>query len=114
MMKRLNIIRKQSFQLSEYLPKYKKILYRYDFGDDWRHYIEIDNIIEDCGEILSLLLSGEGDAPPEDLNNFCGLSETQITKNTSICSRGQKANCGTDSILNKNGGTYILVCTDKY
>ncbi|NLK51534.1 MAG: plasmid pRiA4b ORF-3 family protein, partial [Syntrophomonadaceae bacterium] len=27
--------------LSEYLPKYKYLLYHYDFGDNWSHYIEV-------------------------------------------------------------------------
>ena len=33
-------------KLDDYVPEYKKILYTYDFGDDWRHYIEVENLIE--------------------------------------------------------------------
>jgi len=31
--------------LADFASEYKKILYTYDFGDDWLHYIEIENII---------------------------------------------------------------------
>ena len=61
--------------LSDFVPQYMKIMYRYDFGDDWQHYIEIENIIEDCDEELPILLSGEGDAPPEDVGGCGGYAE---------------------------------------
>ena len=62
-------------KLSDYVPDYQKIMYCYDFGDDWRHYIEIENIIDSCGEELPVLLSGEGDAPPEDVGGSGGFAE---------------------------------------
>ena len=62
-------------KLSDYVPEFKKILYNYDFGDDWHHYIEIENIIEDCKEKLPVLLSGEGDSPPEDVGGPGGFAE---------------------------------------
>ena len=61
--------------LSDFVPQYMKIMYTYDFGDDWRHYIEIQNIIEDCDEELPILLLGEGDAPPEDVGGCGGYAE---------------------------------------
>ena len=62
-------------KLCDYLPMYNKILYRYDYGDDWHHYIEVENIIEDCGDSLPILLSGDGDAPPEDVGGAGGFAE---------------------------------------
>jgi hypothetical protein len=62
-------------KLSDYLPEYNKILYTYDYGDDWHHYIEIENIIDDCEDELPVLLSGEGDAPPEDVGGTGGFTE---------------------------------------
>lgn len=62
-------------KLSDYIPEYNKILYLYDFGDDWHHYIEIENIIDDCEEDLPVLLSGEGDSPPEDVGGAGGFAE---------------------------------------
>jgi hypothetical protein len=60
--------------LSDYVPEYRKILYIYDYGDDWHHYIEIENIIDGCDEDLPILLSGEGDAPPEDVGGPGGFA----------------------------------------
>jgi hypothetical protein len=62
-------------KLSDYVPKYRKILYRYDFGDDWHHYIEVENIIEDCSDNLPVLLAGSGDAPPEDVGGPGGFAD---------------------------------------
>jgi hypothetical protein len=62
-------------KLSDYVPEYRKILYTYDYGDNWQHYIEVDNIIDGCSEDLPLLLSGEGDAPPEDVGGTGGFAE---------------------------------------
>jgi hypothetical protein len=62
-------------RLCDYVPEYTKILYRYDFGDDWHHYIEVENIIEDCDEVLPILISGEGDSPPEDVGGCGGFAE---------------------------------------
>lgn len=62
-------------KLSDYVPEYRKILYCYDFGDDWRHYIEVENIIDDCSEELPVLLSGHGDSPPEDVGGPGGYEE---------------------------------------
>jgi len=61
-------------KLSDYVPEYNKILYLYDFGDDWHHYIEVENIIDDCEEDLPVLLSGEGDSPPEDVGGPGGFA----------------------------------------
>jgi hypothetical protein len=62
-------------KLSEYVPKYRKILYTYDFGDNWSHFIEVDATIEDCEEELPVLISGEGDAPPEDVGGPEGFDD---------------------------------------
>ena len=69
-----NAIMMTGIKLSEYIPRYRKILYTYDFGDDWHHYIEVENIIEDCDEETPKLLSGEGDSPPEDVGGTGGYS----------------------------------------
>jgi hypothetical protein len=65
----------EGLSLADYVPEYRRILYTYDYGDDWRHYIEVDNIIDDCDEDLPVLLSGEGDAPPEDVGGAGGFAE---------------------------------------
>ncbi|MDR3281152.1 MAG: plasmid pRiA4b ORF-3 family protein [Synergistaceae bacterium] len=62
-------------KLSEYIPRYKYILYVYDYGDDWHHYIEVTDVLEDCTDELPVLLSGEGDAPPEDVGGTPGYED---------------------------------------
>jgi hypothetical protein len=62
-------------RLADYVPEYTKILYCYDFGDDWRHYVEIETIIDDCEEELPILLYGKGDSPPEDVGGAGGFAE---------------------------------------
>jgi len=62
-------------KLSDYVPEYRKILYMYDYGDDWHHYIEVESVIDDCEEKLPVLLFGEGDAPPEDVGGPAGVAE---------------------------------------
>ena len=70
-----NAIIMAGIKLSDYIPEYGKILYTYDFGDDWHHYIELDDIIEDCEDDLPKLLYGEGDAPPEDVGGSGGFAD---------------------------------------
>jgi hypothetical protein len=62
-------------RLSDYVPEYNKILYTYDYGDDWHHYIEVERFIDDCEEELPILLSGAGDAPPEDVGGPGGFGD---------------------------------------
>jgi hypothetical protein len=62
-------------KLSDYVSEYTKIVYLYDFGDNWLHFIEVERVIEDCEEELPILLSGRGDAPPEDVGGIDGFEE---------------------------------------
>jgi len=62
-------------ELSEYLPRIQKILYNYDYGDGWEHYIELEQVIEACDEELPKLLDGSGDAPPEDVGGPYGFHD---------------------------------------
>ncbi len=61
--------------LFEYLPKYKYLLYHYDFGDNWQHYIEVTGVYDGFNERLPLLIAGEGNAPPEDVGGESGYEE---------------------------------------
>ena len=57
------------------MREYQKILYIYDYGDGWLHQIEVENLIADYYEELPILLSGEGDSPPEDVGGPDGFAE---------------------------------------
>lgn len=60
--------------LSEFIPLYKNLMYRYDFGDDWQHDIEVEQIIEDYDTPYSTCLDGEGKTPPEDVGGKYGYA----------------------------------------
>ena len=62
-------------KLSEYIPKYKRLKYNYDFGDNWQHYIEVVEIIEDYDKNYPVCLQGKGNAPPEDVGGESGYEE---------------------------------------
>jgi len=64
-----------SVRLIDYMCKYPKIIYIYDYGDGWLHQIEVENLSFDCQEELPILLSGEGDSPPEDVGGSGGYAE---------------------------------------
>ena len=61
--------------LSEYIPKYRKFRYRYDFGDNWEIYIDVEEIIEDYDKNYPLCIDGEGNAPPEDVGGKWGYED---------------------------------------
>jgi len=65
----------EGVKLSDYVPEYIKIIYHYDYGDNWYHFIEVENIINNCEEELPVLLSGEGDSPPEDVGGPGGYAD---------------------------------------
>ena len=62
-------------RLSEIFPAYDHIIYNYDFGDDWIHHIRLIRIVEDYDTNSPVCLSGEGDAPPEDVGGPDGYAE---------------------------------------
>jgi hypothetical protein len=62
-------------KLSDFLNEYKHILYIYDFGDGWMHYIDVMGGIDNCDDKLPLLLDGENDAPPEDCGGPEGFAD---------------------------------------
>jgi len=61
--------------LSDYLPKYSRIKYTYDFGDDWQHYIEVESLVDSYHQNYPVCIAGEGNAPPEDVGGEGGYDE---------------------------------------
>lgn len=62
-------------ELSEYMSPGMKMLYIYDFGDDWYHDIEVERVIDDYEVNYATCLDGEGDTPPEDVGGEPGYDE---------------------------------------
>ncbi|MFA5843487.1 MAG: plasmid pRiA4b ORF-3 family protein [Coriobacteriia bacterium] len=56
-----------------------KFEYRYDFGDDWLHLIQIEGVEEIDARRLPALLGGACSAPPEDCGGLPGYEQIQRT-----------------------------------
>lgn len=69
------MVLESNINLSEYIPKYKRLKYNYDFGDNWQHYIEVENIIDDYDKNYAVCIEGEGNTPPEDVGGDSGYEE---------------------------------------
>ncbi|WKY46084.1 plasmid pRiA4b ORF-3 family protein [Eubacteriaceae bacterium ES2] len=59
--------------LSEFLPKYKRLIYTYDMGDNWEHEIRLIRVIEEYNMESPYLLEASGQAPPEDVGGVGGF-----------------------------------------
>jgi hypothetical protein len=62
-------------KIGEYIPKHKRLLYRYDFGDNWEHRIEVEDLEFGYNKSYSVCLDGEGNTPPEDVGAEHGYKE---------------------------------------
>lgn len=65
----------ENIRLNEYIPKYRRMKYNYDFGDNWQHYIEVEKIIEDFDLNYPVCIEGEGNTPPEDVGGETGYDD---------------------------------------
>ncbi len=52
----------------------------YDFGDNWEHNIEIENVLFDFDKNHPVCLAGKGDRPPEDVGGEGGYEEYEHMK----------------------------------
>lgn len=64
----------ENHKLSDYLPKHKHMLYRYDFGDNWEHEIELVRVIKNHDQPSPYLLDADGQTPPEDVGGVSGFN----------------------------------------
>lgn len=59
-------------RIDEYVRKGYKIVYCYDYGDNWTHQISIRGIIPDYDKNYPTCVMGEGNRPPEDVGGIPG------------------------------------------
>ncbi|MBK5253348.1 MAG: plasmid pRiA4b ORF-3 family protein [Peptostreptococcaceae bacterium] len=69
------VILNKNIKIANYLPKYKKVNYRYDFGDGWQHIIKVENLSFDYNKNYAYCLDGEGNTPPENVGGEDGYAE---------------------------------------
>lgn len=58
-----------------YLDNEKRFLYVYDFGDDWEHKVEVEEIISDYDKNYPVVLKNKGPILPEDCGGIYGYYE---------------------------------------
>jgi hypothetical protein len=64
-------------KLSAVLPsKEARLLYRYDYGDDWEHLVELEDVLEPDPRLqYPLCIDGKRACPPEDCGGTSGYEE---------------------------------------
>ncbi|QFG01240.1 hypothetical protein PB01_17635 [Psychrobacillus glaciei] len=62
-------------KIDSFLEKHGQFIYNYDFGDDWRICVKLEETVEDYYFGYPTLLEGEGTAPPEDVGGPPGYKE---------------------------------------
>lgn len=63
----------ENHTLSEFLSEKKYIIYTYDMGDNWKHEIQLINVIDEYDKESPYLLEASGQTPPEDVGGVPGL-----------------------------------------
>jgi hypothetical protein len=53
----------------------RPVRYRYDFGDDWEHALEFEELVPDDGGAYPRCVAGAGKCPPEDVGGTRGYAE---------------------------------------
>jgi hypothetical protein len=65
----------KGYTLAEVFNENMKMVYTYDFGDNWKHTIELIQVIEEYDGELPYLLEAKGQTPPEDVGGIGGFVE---------------------------------------
>ena len=61
--------------IDAYVEGEKSFTYTYDFGDDWKHKVTVEKIIEDHEPSYPVVLKYKGDCPPEDCGGIYRYQE---------------------------------------
>lgn len=70
-----NMLMDTDARLSDYAYINGKIMYCYDYGDNWVHEIIFQERIDDYDRNHPICLNGEENAPPEDVGGISGYEE---------------------------------------
>lgn len=62
----------QKTKLPKYVEAQPVFTYHYDFGDDWKHLVLLEEILEDYNLGYPQVIDGEGFCPPEDVGGPVG------------------------------------------
>lgn len=62
----------EEMMLEAYLDQEDRFTYVYDFGDDWRHAVTVEKILDDYDKNYPMVIKYKGDCPPEDCGGIYG------------------------------------------
>jgi hypothetical protein len=73
----IEILDESNYRLNQLAPTEKsKIIYVYDFGDNWEHILLVEKIIPaEKGVVYPRCIKGKGACPPEDVGGVWGYAE---------------------------------------
>jgi hypothetical protein len=76
-MEELNILDEQKYTLGGVLGEsVREFVYEYDFGDSWRHRIQVKSVAQPNTDwFYPLCIAGERAAPPDDVGGVMGYVE---------------------------------------
>lgn len=61
--------------IDEYVRNRNKIVYNYDYGDNWIHEISVQGMVSDYDKNYPICIMAEGKRPPEDVGGIPGYEE---------------------------------------
>lgn len=68
----------KNVQLSDYIPDYE-INYVYDLGDNWKHIVQVERVLDNYDKNFPILVDGAGVTPPEDIGGEVGFENLLST-----------------------------------
>ncbi|MGE7625137.1 plasmid pRiA4b ORF-3 family protein [Viridibacillus sp. NPDC096237] len=71
--KEISVKHPSRIKIDTYLERMGEFLYAYDFGDDWRIHVKLEEVVEDYYFGFPTVLDGVGEAPPEDVGGPPGF-----------------------------------------
>ncbi|MGE7766892.1 plasmid pRiA4b ORF-3 family protein [Peribacillus sp. NPDC096540] len=71
--KGIGVKQPQRIKIDTYLERIGEFLYVYDFSDDWRIHVKLEEVVEDYYFGFPTVLDWAGEAPPEDVGGPPGF-----------------------------------------
>ncbi|MEQ8199448.1 MAG: plasmid pRiA4b ORF-3 family protein [Clostridiaceae bacterium] len=69
------VLRYTEITADVYIRNKNRMVYTYDYGDDWKHEISVQRVISDYEKNYPVCIMAEGNRPPEDVGGIPGYEE---------------------------------------
>ncbi|KNZ41723.1 plasmid pRiA4b ORF-3 family protein [Acetobacterium bakii] len=69
------VVQDKDIRIETYIKDANKIIYTYDYGDEWNHDIIVHGIVSDYDKNYPTCIMAEGNRPPEDVGGISGFEE---------------------------------------